>query len=257
MPHWSSPLPALWERYVQFVAPFVWRALALACGCLSILILWSELTLLSSNNLSPFSLALQRNLPSANDTSVDSDRDARVIVAALVPLTYLSVLTVFSLFRLRLSTYYHMNAKHRTDEHSLLVNGSLLLRMFAPLSYNVLLVLRSRGGTAFNEVIGTMDVVPILGTGFNDVAPILLVLVSLGVATNTWQRILNWMKMDSFQDVEVTRRSARSSKSKSGVSLQALSDELEIDADTLNDARLILRREKRKRGIRDEGDSLL
>lgn len=46
------------------------------------------------------------------------------------------------MFRLRLSAYYAMHGKRRTDENSMLFNGSYLLRLIAPLGYNFVNLLR-------------------------------------------------------------------------------------------------------------------
>lgn len=155
-------------------------------------------------------------------------RDTVVQVVALVPFVYLSMCAFFGLFRIRLSKFYSMNGRQRTDEQSMLWNASYLMRLIAPLGFNFVTLLRAEG-TAFQEILGRMDVVPFLGSGFNNVVPILVAVFCLATLLNLYGRILKLLGVTRFEHSS------------------------DYDDEHVDEGRGILRKEKRRRGLNPDG----
>eukprot|EP00808_Paulinella_micropora_P013406 g48127.t1 len=140
-----------------------YRFLTVLCTILSLLLFWSQITLWSKKDLSPFGYMV-RHL-------IDKDKDVQVCLWSLIPLCYLVLCTCFGLWCLKLSKYYRMIGANRTDENSLLFNASWCLRIVAPLGLNFCMIVRVYD-TEFFYVVGSMDV-PLFG-GFTRIVPVLL-----------------------------------------------------------------------------------
>lgn len=204
----------LWKFRV-FWLPSLLRGLAVVTCGMSLVIVWSEVTIGFGVNLSPFSHMVK----AAQD-------DAHVAVSqlsAILPLTYMSACCYFSLFQLRLLELYHMRGHKRTDEDSLLYNASYMLRLPAPLGYNYLKLIRIQQG-AFWEVVAQMDVIPFFGGLFNTYFPIIILLFSLATFFNVYGRVL--------RTLGITRFEYRS----------------EFNDDSVAEGQMLLRKERRKRG---------
>jgi hypothetical protein len=182
-----------WRARVLWTPP-VHKAFAIVCGVMSLGLVWSEVTLYSPVNLSPFAILIDESY--ANHAVFGQ-------FVAIVSFGYLSVCAYFALFRMRLSKYYHMHANRKTSENSLLFNASYLLRLFAPLGYNFLAMLRVPSDvipeTAFQRVIGKMRVIPFLGRQFNVVFPVLILLFCVATLFNVYGRILKLLGMPQFE----------------------------------------------------------
>jgi hypothetical protein len=75
---------------------------------------------------------------------VSSGDAAAIQFSSLIPLTYLQICAMFSLFRLRVAQFYVMDVKHRTNENSLLYNASYALRCVTPLGLNFMYIIRAK-----------------------------------------------------------------------------------------------------------------
>jgi len=159
---------------------------AMVLSCMSLLLMWSQLTI-KAQFLSPLAIMYQ-----STRTSDDSTQ-----VAMILPLAYLCACAFFSMFRLRLFDYYFMDSKRRTGEVSLLFNGTYLLRIFAAIGANFT-VLVGAESTAFQRVMGAMDVVPFFGSAFNTYLPILISIFCLCTFFNVYGRILHFMGIEQF-----------------------------------------------------------
>ena len=117
------------------------RITAIAGIVLSILLIFCEITIPSSTNVSPLGFIAR--------ASTISFLTEQIFTA--VPLLYLSVCTYYPLFTARFAMYYA--GRKRTDENTLLLNATLLLRVSTPLAYNFVLLLKM-DAVALQNLIG-------------------------------------------------------------------------------------------------------
>lgn len=161
------------------------RVLAVILGCMSAAILLAEATMLASGvDLSIFSLLIK---------SV-GDQEVLVQVFAFVPLMYMCLCTYYSLFKVGRLMFYSLTPR-QTSAVSLLMICSMVARYAPPISYNFLnLISLGKGKTTFFEQrMGTIDdAVPFFGTGFNQVYPLIMVIYTILVASNFFDRIISF-----------------------------------------------------------------
>jgi len=110
--------------------------------------------------------------------------------AALVFFSLLWTMTCQLLFFMNIPRYYHVAPNHHTDENSLLYMAGNFLNVAAPLTYNFHALSKAES-TAFFEVIGSMKVVPFLGSGVHSGLPILIVVISIITIPHLLQRFCN------------------------------------------------------------------
>ncbi|GAB5369383.1 hypothetical protein AAMO2058_001399800 [Amorphochlora amoebiformis] len=177
---------ALRIRWMLRYRRMAFRAVSLILACMSILLIWSQLTI-KARFLSPWALTYE----------FSRNSDFKTQIAMLIPLTYLCTCAFYSMFRLRLFDYYFMHSKRRTEEVSLLFNGTYLLRIFAPIGFNFVVLVGARD-TAFQKVMGAMDVVPFFGSAFNTYLPILISIFCLCTLFNVYNRLLRFLGIQQF-----------------------------------------------------------
>jgi len=119
----------------------------------------------------------------------------------VIPLTYMTYTAYFSIFRLRVPGWYGLYGNHNTDMGSLLWCSSTLARLAAPLCYHFLLLIRVRG-TTFQQFMGKMNVVPVLGESFNDFFPMIIVLLCVFNLLNIYSRIVRCLTLGTI-DFEI------------------------------------------------------
>ena len=106
---------------------------------LSLLLMWSEATIwlnltgLVSPNLSVFGLLLS--------AAVDRNDYFSILLASSLPLAYMCLLTMYSVFKLKIFNVLDLSGNQNTDPYSLLVNASLMNRLQFSLAFNFLNVL--------------------------------------------------------------------------------------------------------------------
>jgi len=155
------------------VAPIALRVSAVALGFFSILTVWGETFMWTTQTMdgvdvSPFSAMLR--LARGNNTGMH--------VAVIVPLGYMCFCAMFSLFRLGMFSFYSL-VPGGTDSFSLLLNASLTCRFAAPLSLNFLMMVSgsihemSTGETYRNTVLQNRlaSNIPKFANTFNAVFP--------------------------------------------------------------------------------------
>ncbi|CAK9170838.1 unnamed protein product [Ilex paraguariensis] len=175
---------------------FIWRCvlrkqlekfLAVIVGCMSVAILLAEATLLLSVDLSLFSILIK---------SVGK-QEVFVQVFAFVPLMYMCVCTYYSLFKVGMLMFYSFTPK-QTSSVSLLMICSMVARYAPPISYNFLnlIVLGEKNKpkeTIFEKRMGNIDqAVPFFGSGFNRIYPLMMVIYTLLVVSNFFDRVINF-----------------------------------------------------------------
>jgi len=181
---WHAGL-MLWLRPIR---PRALRIFGGLCGCLSFVIVLGQFTMFSDS----LSLSL---------LSVLFDRPhgfGLTQVFCILPLAYMVCTAYWSVFRLKITGWYGLYSDHNTDTGSLLWCASTLARLAAPLSYHFLLLVRVRG-TAFQNMMGQMNVVPVLGGSFNEIFPSLVGLLCLCNLLNVHNKFVQLFGLDSLE----------------------------------------------------------
>ncbi|XP_031262590.1 LMBR1 domain-containing protein 2 homolog A [Pistacia vera] len=173
---------------------FIWKCilrkqveklLAIVFGTMTAAILLAEATLLPSGvDLSLFSILIN---------SVKSE-EVFVQLFAFVPLMYMCVCTYYSLFKVGMLMFYSLTPR-QTSSVNLLMICSMVARYAPPVSYNFLNLIRLRDGrkTIFEERMGNIDsAVPFFGEGFNKIYPLIMVIYTLLVASNFFDRVIDF-----------------------------------------------------------------
>ncbi|XP_074333183.1 uncharacterized protein LOC141671015 [Apium graveolens] len=171
------------------------KLLAIILGCMSVAILLAEATLLPSGlDLSLFSILIN---------SV-GQQEMLVQVFAFVPLMYMCVCTYYSLFKVGMLMFYSLTPR-QTSSVNLLMICSMVARYAPPISYNFLnlISLGKKKQTIFEKKMGNIDdAVPFFGENFNKIYPLIMVVYTMLVASNFFDRIIsffgNW-KIFKFQ----------------------------------------------------------
>ncbi|XVF01541.1 hypothetical protein REPUB_Repub04eG0097900 [Reevesia pubescens] len=173
---------------------FIWRCvlrkqleklLAIILGSMSAAILLAEATILPSGvDLSLFSILI----------NYAGKQEMLVQVAAFVPLMYMCVCTYYSLFKIGMLMFYSFTPK-QTSSVSLLMICSMVARYAPPISYNFLNLINLPGNrkTIFEKRMGNIDdVVPFFGKGFNKIYPLIMVIYTLLLVTNFFDRVIDY-----------------------------------------------------------------
>ncbi|GMH24690.1 hypothetical protein Nepgr_026533 [Nepenthes gracilis] len=170
------------------------KLLAIILSCMSVAILLAEATLLPSVDLSLFSILIK---------SVGK-HEVLVQAFAFVPLMYMCVCTYYSLLKIGMLMFYSLTPR-QTSSVNLLMICSMVARYAPPISYNFLNLIRLDGNarTIFEKRMGNIDdAVPFFGTGFNRIYPLIMVIYTLLVASNFFDRVIDFFgswKIFKFQ----------------------------------------------------------
>eukprot|EP01018_Ginkgo_biloba_P034789 Gb_30378 [translate_table: standard] len=175
------------------------KVLAVILGCMSVAILLAEATLLPSGvDLSLFSILIK----------AVGEQEMIVQVVAFVPLMYMCICTYYSLFKLGMFTFYSLTPK-QTSSVSLLMICSMVARYAPPISYNFLNLIRLDGDakTTFEKRMGNIDTaVPFFGEGFNKIYPLFMVIYTILIASNFFDRVIDtfgsWYKFRFEKEAE-------------------------------------------------------
>ncbi|XP_059648014.1 uncharacterized protein LOC132294249 isoform X2 [Cornus florida] len=172
------------------------KLLAIMLGCMSVAILLAEATLLPSGvDLSLFSILI----------NTVRNQEGLLQIAAFVPLMYMCVCTYYSLFKIGMLTFYSLTPR-QTSSVSLLMICSMVARYAPPISYNFLNLIslgKDAKKTIFEQRMGNIDhAVPFFGKGFNKIYPLIMVMYTILIASNFFDRVINYFgnwKIFSFQ----------------------------------------------------------
>jgi len=156
---------------------------AIACGLLSGVIVLGQLTMLSERvNLSVLSMFFL------------GDHGAVLTqVLCALPLSYMAFTAYWSVFRLKIAGWYGLYSNHNTDAGSLLWCSYSLARLALPLCYHFLLLIDRppHFQTSFQDFMGQMRFVPILGHQLNQVFPCLVAFIVLCNVTKVYSRVVS------------------------------------------------------------------
>lgn len=163
----EAPIRSVFRRKLAWwwhvnLRPVILKLLSILCIFLSFIVFWSEVTLAFTNA----DLSLVRPLIGLRTGTVEA-----LTVAFLL---YLVLCTYSSFLKLRILSYFHLVPGNHTDEKSLLFFAAYITRLTFPLGYNYVTLVDRALYTEFAKVMGTMSLVPLLGSYFNYYVPLLL-----------------------------------------------------------------------------------
>ncbi|PWA91176.1 LMBR1-like membrane protein [Artemisia annua] len=161
------------------------KFLAIMLGCLSVAILLAEATILPSGlDFSLFSILIK---------AVQTN-GVLVQVVGFIPLMYMCVCTYYTLFKIGRLTFYSLTPS-QTSSVSLLMICSQVALYAPPISYNFLNLIRLPGDatTVFERRMGKIDdAVPFFGQNFNRIYPLFMVVYTVMIASNFFDRIVSY-----------------------------------------------------------------
>ena len=182
-----SPERQIWWR--RRARPRVLLGLSILFAMFSILMLWSELTIvfqLANVQLSPFTGIVKGLM------------DVPVLqqLISIILLLYLFCCVAYTVFKVRVSSLYYVGP-HHTDTNSLVYNGTVLLRVSIALAYNFGVLLNVETG-GLQELIQVNDI-SFLGTTFNKIFPIFMAVWALLIAVHAISRLMSLLDIQRFQ----------------------------------------------------------
>ncbi len=181
--------------WMKHCRTFYYRVVAMVTMVLSCVILWSEATLSSKYNLSPFAI-LQEAL-SKQDGDVTGYDDFLFQFAALIPLLYMSMCVASSIFKLTMFGPFALRGYRQSHGVALVLNSQFLARLIFPLGYNYLLMLKyDTSYCAFSTFLGQMEVVPLFGKSFSVYAPLLIIALCVFTLFNIYPRLMNLLRIE-------------------------------------------------------------
>ncbi|KAK0167035.1 hypothetical protein PV327_004483 [Microctonus hyperodae] len=218
------------EWYWQcLIKNYVKKVLAIAAGCLSIAVVWSEVTFF--NEYPVLSLFAQFvNLATAKNDYLTIEILSTMIIAYLCYCAYSTVL------KIRLLNLYYLAPHHQTDEYSLIFSGMMLCRLTPPMCLNFLGLIHMDSHiikthileTHYTQVMGHMDVISIISDGFNIYFPMAILAFCLATYFSVGSRLLSVLGFQQF-----------------------LGDD-ELTTDLVDEGKELIQRERRKRQRAEE-----
>ena len=228
-----SPERQLWWR--RRARPKVLLGLSIFFAALSLLMLWSELTIvfqLAHVQLSPFTGIVKGLM----------DLPVLQQVISILLLLYLFCAVAYTVFKVRVSSLYYVGP-HHTDTNSLVYNGTVLLRVSIALAYNFGVLLNVEAG-GLQQLIQVNDIV-FLGATFNKIFPIFMAVWALLIAVHAISRLMSLLDIQRFQFIA-------NSAANSG----ELSDSAqEVKSQILEGQGLIKQEKRRREKARESGET--
>lgn len=184
---WKSSIErddgTMWDRTLRWwwkcrLRPVFYATLSMICLVLSFIVWWSEVTLV----IAGADLSLVRPLIGIGRSTEE--------VLILGMLLYVAGCTYSSFLKLRVLSYFKLVPGQHTDELSLLFFAAYLTRLTFPLGYNYLMLVDRQLRTEFARVMGTMDLMPLLGRTLSYYVPTTLTLICFLVIFRLHKKVL-------------------------------------------------------------------
>lgn len=142
---------------------------------------------------SPFGIMMS----DSKDTS--SNRRFTIQTISFLCLSYMSICTYWSLFRMNLGWLYTLKGPHQSSSSSLVFNGQIFARLQFALAYNFLLFIHMEkaNNTAFMGLMENAQTVPLFGASMSVYVPIFMTLAALLSAFNGCGKLYKCFGMDS------------------------------------------------------------
>eukprot|EP00741_Cyanophora_paradoxa_P008666 tig00001366_g8389.t1 len=122
------------------------RGVACLFMLMSVIVVWSEVTMFTTRSLSPFGLLLSQG-----------ESFMAVQMIAALPLAYMVACAYFTLYKIRLFSLYQLHPNRQTDAYSLLFNAGYVARISSALCYNYINMLNLSDDlplTGFERIMG-------------------------------------------------------------------------------------------------------
>lgn len=163
--------------YIKYFRSFLLMMVAILFMFLSVVLVLSELM----SPISSFSLYSPLLLLYEHVAKTSSDSTVLILVYAIFGLlvAYLQC----ALLNLRFLNIYHL-VKRSTDVTSLLFIIARVPTYIFPLGWNLMLLLNIELDTAYGKVMSKMSAMPIMGTGFSNYFPIVMIVLTILFASN-------------------------------------------------------------------------
>ncbi|XP_011643230.1 LMBR1 domain-containing protein 2 homolog isoform X2 [Pogonomyrmex barbatus] len=227
--HRSLPFRIIYNPVVEWywkciVKNYVLKAAAICAGCLSVAVVWSEVTFFNKSPvLSLFAQFL--NLAKRNYDYFTIEMLSTLIIAYLCYCAYSTVL------KIRVLNLYYLAPNHQTNEYSLIFSGMMLCRLTPPMCLNFLGLIHMDSHiikthileTHYTQVMGHMDVISIISDGFNVYFPMAILAFCLATYFSIGSRLLSMLGFQQFLDDD------------------------EFTTDLVDEGRELIKRERRKR----------
>lgn len=178
----ESPILSPWRRRVYWwwrvrIRKLILRLATVVCFLLSFTVFWSEVTLpVTDEDLSLI-------------TPLMALRPSTVEFLTAIFLLYMALCTYSSFLKLRIMSYFTLVPGQHTDDKSLLFFAAYITRFTFPLGYNYVTLVDRALHTEFAQVMGSVNLVPLLGQHFNFYVPFSLSLICLIVVFRLHKRI--------------------------------------------------------------------
>lgn len=241
-PTFETHRPAWQARFHSPVLEWYWKCLlrrylcqglAAVLALMSVIVVWSELTFFNAEPvLSLFAIFV--NLAKANYDYVSIE------LFSIATIAYLCVCAYSTVLKIRVLNLYYLAPHHQTDEYSLIFSGMLLCRLTPPMCLNFLGLIHMDSHiikarlmeTYYTQIMGHMDVLPIISDGFNIYFPMAILGLCLATYFSLGSRFLSFIGFQQFVD-----------------------DEDDITADLTEEGRELIKREKRRRQRLENAES--
>ncbi|XP_050588489.1 LMBR1 domain-containing protein 2 homolog [Bombus affinis] len=204
--HRSFPLRVVYSPVIEWywkcvIRSYVQKIIAVCTGCLSIAVVWSEVTFFNKTPvLSLFAQFL--NLAKENYDYFTIEVLSMMIIAYLCYCAYSTVL------KIRVLNLYYLAPHHQTNEYSLIFSGMMLCRLTPPMCLNFLGLIHMDSHiikthileTHYTQVMGHMDVISIISDGFNVYFPMAILAFCLATYFSLGSRLLSMLGFQQFLD---------------------------------------------------------
>uniref|UniRef100_A0A8D8RSA0 LMBR1 domain-containing protein 2 homolog n=1 Tax=Cacopsylla melanoneura TaxID=428564 RepID=A0A8D8RSA0_9HEMI len=210
-----------WRCWIE---PKLMLVLGVIAGLMSFAVLWSEVTFFNKSPvLSLFAILFNRSAMTYDYFTIEC--------LTLLGIAYLCFCAYSTVFKIRLLNFVYLAPHQLTDEYSLIFAGMLLCRLTPPLCLNFLgmihldshIIQNHALETYYTQVMGHMDVISIISDGFNIYFPMLMLLLCLATYFSVGSKLLSIVGFHQF-----------------------LTDD-EVTTDLIDEGKVLITREKRKR----------
>jgi len=234
-PAWQSWIhsPVLEWYWKCLFRRYLCQALAAVLALMSVMVVWSELTFFNAEPvLSLFAIFVNLAKTSYDYVSIE--------LFSIATIAYLCVCAYSTVLKIRVLNLYYLAPHHQTDEYSLIFSGMLLCRLTPPMCLNFLGLIHMDSHiikarlmeTYYTQIMGHMDVLPIISDGFNIYFPMAILGLCLATYFSLGSRFLSFIGFQQFVD-----------------------DEDDITTDLTEEGRELIKREKRRRQRLENAES--
>lgn len=190
------------------VSPWLLKSVAIVTGMFSLMVVWSEcLFFVRSPVLSLFAHFVHLAQLASGYHAIE--------FVSIATIAYLSACTYFSIFSLKIFSYYSLIGPHHTDQNSMVFCGMLLCRLTPPLCLNFLGLIHLDShvtnnnhmvDTSYTRFMGNLVVLPFIASGFNIYFPIAIVVLCSLTLFGIGARLLHCFGFQQFiGDDEMTQ----------------------------------------------------